>query len=448
MRFYPSKLNKACQITLIFLTSCFLLLASGSVFAAEDINPVRSNLSLAIADQSSADLASNGINQKILDLRKQIEELTKQVERYKGTVAQKQKQADTLKKQIDILNGQIAQLQLRINITERQISSTKLEINDLEGQIFDTTEEISKKKQAVGELLSLAYERDKLSLLAILLKSPRLSDFASQAHQAENLNNKLVGLLTELKAQKESLENDKLQLDAKRSELETLNSKQINQKSVLSGSKSSKDNLLIQTRGQEAKYQQLLNEVERKKAQFFEELRQFEAEALKTGAFIVRVTADSIPPRGSKIFRWPYDDYYLTQDYGYTTYALSKRKPYGGAPHNGVDMAAGYDSAIRSIGAGAILASGFNNGFGNWVAVRHENSIVSVYAHMRSPSGLANSTPVTTSSIIGYEGSTGNSTGSHLHLSLYRDFFTYINAKNGQLYFNYFEGTLNPLDYL
>ena len=390
--------------------------------------------------------ALDGTSQKILDLRKQIEELTKQAEQYKGTIAQKQKQADTLKKQIDILNGQIIQLQLRINITDRQVDTTKLEINSLEGEIFDTSEKISEQKRAIGELISLAYERDKLSLLAVLLKSQRLSDFTDQAHQAESLNNKLTSLLGELKTQKESLEGDRQSLDAKRVELETLNQKQINQKSVLSGSKTSKDNLLIQTKGQEAKYQQLLSEVEKKKAQFFNELQQFEAEALKSGAFIVHVKADSIPPKGTKIFQWPYDDYYLTQSYGMTSYA--RRGAYGGAPHNGVDIAAGAGSAIGPIGGGAILASGFNVGFGNWVAVRHDRNLVSVYAHMRSPSGLANGTPVKANSIIGHEGSTGNSTGSHLHLSLYRDFFTYINEKNGQLYFNYFDGSLNPIDYL
>ncbi len=390
--------------------------------------------------------ALDDTSQKILDLRKQIEELTKQADQYKGTIAQKQKQADTLKKQIDIINNQISQLQLRITITDRQLDSTKFEINDLEVQIYDAVEEINKKKQAIGELLSIAYERDKLSLLAILIKNPRLSDFTNQAQQAEILNSKLISLLSDLKIQRESLEKDKQQLDVKKSELEILNSKQINQKSVLSGSKTSKDNLLLQTRGQEAKYQQLLNEVEKKKNAFFVELQKFEAEAVKSGAFIVRITADKVPAKGTKIFKWPYDDYYITQGYGRTAYA--RRGAYVGSPHNGIDIAAGAGSAIGAIAGGAILTSGFNSGFGNWVAVRHDNNIVSVYAHMRSPSGIANGTVVNAGSIIGYEGSTGNSTGSHLHLSVYRDFFTYINDKNGQLYFNYFDGSLNPLDYL
>lgn len=438
------KIRQVLLATIIFCVSCFMF--SNDVFALDDTSPVRSQTSSPMSAYLQADLTSNGTSQKILDLRKQIEELTKQAEQYKGTITQKQKQADTLKRQIDVLNSQIAQLQIRIGITDRQVISTKLEITDLEEQIFDTTEEVNKQKKVIGELLSLLYERDKLSMLAVLLKSPRLSDFADESERVQSLNLKLTELLAQLKIQKETLEQDKQALDLKKTELETLNQKQIGQKVALSGSKLSKDTLLVQTKGQEAKYQQLLSAVEAKKAKFFNELRGLEAEALKTGAFIVHVTADSIPAKGSKIFQWPYDDYYLTQSYGMTAYA--RRGAYGGAPHNGIDMAAGSGTPIKPAALGTILASGFNNGFGNWVAVRHDRNLVTVYAHMQSSSGLANGTPVTGGSIIGYEGSTGNSTGSHLHLSLYRDFFTYINEKNGQLYFNYFDGSLNPLDYL
>jgi len=393
---------------------------------------------------------ADDINQQILNLRKQIEELTKQAEQYKNNIAQKQKEANTLKRQIDILNNQILQLQTRIAITDRQISSAKLEIIDMEGQIFDKQGKIDKQKQAVGELLSLLYERDRLSLLAVLLKTPRLSDFMGQAQQEQNLNTKLLGLITELKDEKASLEESKNRLEQKKAELEALNKKQNDQRASLSGSKANKNQLLAQTRGQEAQYQKLLSDVEKKQAQFFAELKNLESQALKSGAFIVHVTADSIPPRGVKIINWPYEsgDFYLTQSYGMTAYA--KRGAYGGAPHNGIDIAAGYGTPIGAVADGIVLASGMNNGWGNWIAIRHPSlgNLVSLYAHMRAPAALANGTPVSTGSIIGYEGSTGNSTGSHLHLSIYDDFFTYINEKNGQLYFNYFEGTLNPLNYL
>lgn len=423
---YLSKISQNRQV-LIVLVVGFLFIIHNSLFVVHSYAP----------DDTS---------QQILDLRKQIEELTKQAEQYKGTISQKQKEANTLKRQIGILNTQIRQLETKIAITGRQISVAKFEIVDLEGQIFEKGEDIGREKRAIGEMVRFLYERDRLSLLAALLKNPTLSAFTNETKQAEDVSRKLVGFLVELKHQKQELEQDKTELEQKRADLENLNQKQTTQKISLSGNKSGKDQLLAKTRGQEARYQQLLNEAEKKKAEFFAELQRLESEAVKSGAFIVRVTAASVPPKGSKIFQWPYDDYVLTQSYGLTSYA--RRGAYGGAPHNGIDVVAGANTPIKSLADGTILASGFNSGFGNWVAVRHSGNLVSIYAHMRSSSGLANGTPVTTISIIGYEGSTGNSTGSHLHLSVYRDFFTYINNKNGQLYFNYFDGTLNPLDYL
>ncbi len=419
-----TKLSKISQALVVFCFLAAFFLGFFTAFAADDIN------------------------QQILDLRKQIEELTKQAEQYKGNIAQKQKEANTLKRQIDILNNQILQLQTKISITDRQISSSKLEIIDLEGQIFDKQGKIDEQRRAIGELLSLLYERDRLSLLAVLLKTPRLSDFMGQAQQEENLNTKLLGLVTELKDEKASLEESKNSLEQKKTELETLNKKQNAQRASLSGSKTSKNQLLAQTRGQEAQYQKLLSDVEKKQNEFFSELKSLESRALGSGAFIVHVTADTVPPKGTNIFRWPEDDFYITQSYGMTSYA--RRGAYGGAPHNGVDISSGSGSAIGAAADGVVLASGANNGWGNWIAVRHPalGNLVSLYGHMRAPAALANGTSVSAGSIIGYEGSTGNSTGSHLHLSVYRDFFTYINEKNGQLYFNYFDGTLNPLDYL
>ena len=244
------------------------------------------------------------------------------------------------------------------------------------------------------------------------------------------------------------MEDNNNQLEQKKTELEALNKKQNDQKASLSGNKTNKSQLLAQTKGQEAQYQKLLNDVERKQNEFFTQLKELEGQALKSGAFIVHVTADATPPKGTKIFKWPEEDFYITQGYGMTSYA--RRGAYGGAPHNGVDISSGSGSAIGAAADGVILASGVNNGWGNWIAVRHSalGNLVSVYGHLKAPAALANGTQVSAGAIIGYEGATGNSTGSHLHLSVYRDFFTYINEKNGQLYFNYFDGTLNPLDYL
>ncbi|TSC92013.1 MAG: peptidase M23 [Parcubacteria group bacterium Licking1014_17] len=412
----------------ILLLAIFSLVISGKIMAGRVV--------YAIDDAS----------QKILELRKQIEELTKQGETYKKNINQKQKEANTLQREIGLIKENILRLENQINITSKQIDTTKLNIQQIEGNITSAQKNIEFQKSAIAKLLGFVYQRDRMGLVAIMMSNPKLSDFTDQAQQVMNLNENLVALVAQLQDVKTRMESDKKELDKKKSDLENLSLTQGAQKDSLAYTSESKDKLLTVTKGQEVKYQAMLSEIEQKEAAFYEELKNAEAEAQKSGIFIVHITAPSVPRAGTKLFAMPYDDYYMTQGYGMTSYA--RRGAYGGAPHNGVDITSGPGSGIKSIGGGVILASGYNDGFGNWVAVRHDNDMVSIYGHMRVQSGLAVGTRVDSSSIIGYEGSTGNSTGSHLHLSLYKDFFTYINPKNGQLYFNYFEGSLNPLSYI
>ena len=171
-----------------------------------------------------------------------------------------------------------------------------------------------------------------------------------------------------------------------------------------------------------------------------------ELKIISGGFYIVHIKADYLPPKGTKLFQWPEDDYHITQGYGMTRYA--RRGAYGGAPHNGIDLAGGFGSQIKAIGDGKIIANGYNDGFGNWVAIQHAFNLVSVYGHMSSLSPLKVGSDVRVGQVVGYEGSTGNSTGSHLHLSVYKEFFTYIHDKKDQLYFNYFDGSINPTDYM
>lgn len=386
------------------------------------------------------------ISEQIYDLQQQIQELEEQAGKYKSNIAQKQKEVQSLKNQIDILNNQILNLQLRIKITITQIDKTTLQIENLSDNIFDTEDTIDKNKATITKLIRSINDFDSRTLLASVLQHARLSDFMNSIRYTENLQSQLLSNLIELKELKQNLENQKGEVEVKKEELENLNQKLGRQKVATDGTKLSKQNLLRTTRGQESRYKSLLSDVEKKKAEFFVQLQELEAEARKEGVFIVHITAGTIPPKGTKLFSMPYDDSILTQRFGYTTFA--RRGAYGGAAHNGIDLVSGIGSPIQSIGKGVILASGFNNGWGNWVAVRHDNDLVSLYGHMRYPTHISVEQGVDDNTVIGYEGTTGNVTGSHLHLSLYYDFFTYISKLEKRVYFNYFEGTLNPFDYI
>jgi len=145
--------------------------------------------------------------ERIDSLRQQIEELTRQAALYRGNVLNKQEEADTLEREISILSNRINGLQAEINLTSNQIETTEIEIVDLENQIFDTSQVIDQHKNAISELMATIYERDQMGIVSILLSNQRLSDFANEAQQIEELNSQLYDIVTELKDRKALNEN-------------------------------------------------------------------------------------------------------------------------------------------------------------------------------------------------------------------------------------------------
>ena len=392
-------------------------------------------------------------DEKIAQLRQQIEVLEQQAEELRGSIAQTQEEADTIQKKIDNINAQVKAIQLQIQSTGVKIQKTGIEIVGVQGSIGEAQQKIELQKTTIAGLLLAVDKRDSESLLEILLKNRDLSDYFRQVQYVSDINSTLLSVVDGLKKTKEKLGEQKSDLEVKKNNLEQLKREQDAQRVVLSNAQSQQKTLLKETKGQEAQYQKILVDIEQKRSVFFTQLRELETKIIQGGLYIVHVTADSnLPNKKDNLFSPPESRYRTTQGYGCTSYARcgKARGAYGGAPHNGIDIAAGYGSPIMAIGDGEIIANGKNDGWGNWVAIKHPNqyNLVSVYGHMSTLSFLQVGTQVHSGQVIGYEGNTGNVTGSHLHLSIYKDFFTYVNGKNDQLYFNYFEGSVNPLNYL
>lgn len=111
-------------------------------------------------------------------------------------------------------------------------------------------------------------------------------------------------------------------------------------------------------------------------------------------------------------------------------YISSEYGPRWGKQHTGVDFAANYGTQIYSWKSGTVTFAGWSGGYGNFIEVNHNDGTVSRYAHCSSLA-VSVGQQVTTGQVIGYVGSTGNSTGNHLHFEI---------KVNGSF--------VNPLNYL
>jgi murein DD-endopeptidase MepM/ murein hydrolase activator NlpD len=98
--------------------------------------------------------------------------------------------------------------------------------------------------------------------------------------------------------------------------------------------------------------------------------------------------------------------------------------------HNGVDIRAKTGTWVGAAAEGTVIHAGWINGYGKTIKIKHENGYVTMYAHL-SEIHVKNGQKVAAGKLIGKSGSTGHSTGPHLHFSIFR---------NGKV--------MNPLDYI
>lgn len=116
---------------------------------------------------------------------------------------------------------------------------------------------------------------------------------------------------------------------------------------------------------------------------------------------------------GSGSFRWPVSCTYITSCVGYRYHPVSGEWKY----HSGMDIGCQYGDSVWASDGGTVCLAGVNGGYGNCVMIDHGNGYYTLYGHLSSIA-CSNGQAVSQGTVIGYVGSTGVSTGPHLHFEI------------------------------
>lgn len=215
----------------------------------------------------------------IAQKNRQIEEIQRQIDEYQRQIDENRSKASTLQGQINKLNAQIGQINLQIRSLGVSIDQTELEIQDTQQHIVTTEEKLAKHRGALGEYLRLAYETDQTTLTEILLNHATLSDFFNELNNVQATQDNLRVIISDMKVLREDLETRKEDLEGKQEDLEHLKTLQEIEKQNLNSDQNQKNKILKDTKGQEAKYQQLVQ----KSVKDIENIRQQIGYLLQTG---------------------------------------------------------------------------------------------------------------------------------------------------------------------
>lgn len=371
--------------------------------------------------------------------QKEIETLKAKEKEYKGGIAEKHEQAVTLEDAVLDFNKKIKKMENDIYLKQKDITALNLKIRQTELEVDEKGEAIGRMHAYIGSTLREIHENDAVEPMTLFLKYENLSDFFSQVQYREVLQRDLELRVESLKSFKQKLEEEKVELTQENDELKVFKADLEKRNDILEDERADKRDLLTRTRNEEWRFKEVLKDVTTKQEEIQQEIFDLEQKLREA------IDESKVPIAAPGILSWPVEGT-LTQGYGCTKFAKTS-KSYPTCFHNGVDIGGVYGTPITAARQGKVLTvEKAPYAYGKWIAIEHDNGLVTLYAHL-SLQSVKVGQEIQRGDIVGYMGSTGFSTGSHLHFTVYapKSFETKASLIAGILPIG---ATLNPLDYL
>lgn len=376
------------------------------------------------------------IKEKQAQNEAEAEELNAQLESLRSETADAQAYQETLVAQIENYQESIDLARERIDELNSSISTLEDEIEKADAEYADTFEQLKVRLNA------LYTSGGELTTLEILLDSTSLYDFSVRSEAIQGVTRHDKQLMEEIKAymlqtqeqrdelsvQKEELAEQKKDLESKQSELQVLEEENQRLIEELQLQSAEAENLIAEN---EAESQDYLAQLDSLIAQRSEQAAREEEErqqALENQQNQGGGSSDagssssgssgssgssndsSVLNTGNLSFSWPLAGY----GYGSIT------QYYGNNGHMGLDIGIPYGTPIYAAESGQVISAEYHWSWGNNVLIWHNGTYSTRYAHCSSLAVSAGEY-VQKGQVIGYAGSTGNSTGNHLHFEVYQN---------------------------
>lgn len=344
--------------------------------------------------------------------RQQIKDLQNQISANQQDLKSISKEAADLTTQVAMMDGQIKDTELQISLTEAEIEQTQAQINELVGQIRQKEAELAVQKNNLAESMRVVYENPQESTIEIVVGANSLTDIVNRTQYMEAIQSQIEGTVQKISDLKTDLENKRKDQEKKKAELGDLLKQQNDYHAGLVNQKAAKDALLSETKGQESNYQKMLS------AQY--------ADLDRANSELRRLEGGTIGVAGSyPVPYWPLHGY-ISAYFG----ACGCEAYFCGRCHTGIDIVAPPLTPIRPAKDGQVVSvvTGCQDfrgvtcgsGYGNNVRVLHADGYTSIYGHMSA--GTVNVSVgdyvKAGATILGEEGSSGFSTGYHLHFEI------------------------------
>ena len=316
-----------------------------------------------------------------------------------------------------LLDEECAVIQDEIDVYDAQIAAYDAQITQTEQEIAETEEKEKAQYELFCKRARATEESGRTSYWEIIFKATSVTDLLSRIDFVNEIMDYDRRVIQDLKDTRSELEEKKSTLEDAKAEQAAARETLVERKAELDERRSEADALVKEIQSQEGEYQDALDSIEAEEEEIQAMIvKKSEEMAAQGNPNTGNATTDVVTSwMGTGGYMWPEKaSKKITSPFG-------KRSSPGGigsTNHKGVDIGGvGYTTQVLASKAGTVIVSQYSNSYGNYVVVSHGSGNTTLYAHMSSRSVSAGQY-VQQGQVLGITGSTGNSTGPHLHFEI------------------------------
>ncbi|GAB1475611.1 M23 family metallopeptidase [Bacillota bacterium] len=327
-----------------------------------------------------------------------LDELNKEINRLQTRLKQGKNEENKLASQIKNLDNLIKAAEVEIKDLQHEIVATNTKITEVEARLAAKKADIEEQNSEMSARIRAMYKNGDVGILEVLLGSTSMTDFMTNLDMAQKIFDNDVDMLEQLEAQHKVIKDQQTQLEALRQSLTQKKQTEASKQGQLEVSRGDVSQLKAEVAGD--------NKALEKQVDALNE----EANAIIAEILRLQGTGDYV----GGIMAWPAPaSRKITSDFGYRRHPILNVKKL----HTGLDIGVASGSKIVAANAGKVIKAAWNNSYGYMVMIDHGGGIVTLYAH-NSQLKVKTGDIVTREQTIALSGSTGMSTGPHLHFEV------------------------------
>ncbi len=333
------------------------------------------------------------------EAQQQLQDVSRRIEAQKNNIGQAKQQETSIMGQLQTLEKNIADKEQEIEMLAVRINELENDISKTEEEIRISEEELQVQIEYLCQRLVYMYEDGMdVSYLEVLFSATNIKDFLTRYDLLQYVVDQDMDLIDSINKHKRALDIKKNDLEIQKRELVSMREVQEAQRSELAAQSGQKQELLDSVRLEKSSYEKALEELEQTS-------RELEA--------LIRAS-QSGEQLGTGIYTWPAPGYStITSPYGMRFHPILKTRKL----HTGVDIGAPSGAKIVAADTGKVIYVGWQGGYGQTIIIDHGAGMSTLYAH-QSKFAVSSGQTVVKGQVIGYVGSTGWSTGPHLHFEV------------------------------